>query len=327
MKAISMKKPGSSKELVLKDSGIPIPKQGELLVKVETAAVNRTDIVTRENQNFKEPYPIFGVEIAGTVVENQSTFTEFPKGTRVCGLVNRGGYAEYAVLPADRAILIPEHLDFTQAAGVPEVFLTAYQTLYWLGDLQEGQTVLIHAGASGVGTAAIQLAKQLTKATVIVTAGSVDKLAFCEELGADVVINYKTEDFSERVMEVTNQVGVDVILDFIGASYVEKNLKSIKVDGHWVLIGTLGGSVVEEFDLRSLMAKRITLVGTLLTPRSDAYKAKLTHEMMDKTLPYFESGAIKPIIDCVFPLEKAAAAHDYMEANKNIGKIILKVTE
>lgn len=183
--------------------------------------------------------------------------------------------------------------------------------------------MLIHAGASGVGTAAIQMAKQITRARVIVTAGSKEKLTFCKELGADQIINYKEEDFSKEVLIFTEQEGVNVILDFVGASYWKKNMASLKKDSRWILIGTLGGTVVKELNLLELLTKRVTLKGTLLTPRSDAYKAKLTKEFAEVVIPYLESGKIRPIVDCTFPLEDVAKAHRYMEANKNIGKIIL----
>lgn len=327
MRGISMRQPGSADVLTEIDVPRPVPKAGELLLKVHTAAVNRTDIMRRENTALQAPYPILGVEVAGEVIENASDRSEFSTGTRVYGLVNLGGYAEYAVIPADRAILLPDSLDYVSAAGIAEVFLTAYQTLYWLGKLQKNETVLIHAGASGVGTAAIQLAKHHSQARVIVTAGSAEKLDFCKTLGADEVINYKTQDFSEEVRKMTIGNGVDVILDFVGASYWEKNLASIAVDGRWVLIGTLGGTTVESLDLSVLLQKRIQLIGTLLTPRSDEYKAKLTQEFMENIDPYFESGVIRPIIDRTFPLAEVKEAHEYMEANKNVGKIILTVSE
>lgn len=325
MKAVSIKQPGGVEQMEIQERDKPIPKVGELLVEVHAAALNRTDIVTRSNPNLAEPYPVLGVEIAGVVVENRGNGEKYKTGTRVAGLVNHGGYAEYAVLPANRAILLPENMSFEQGAAIPEVFLTAYQTLYWLGELKTAETVLIHAGASGVGTAAIQMAKRLTQARVIVTAGSAEKLAVCQTLGADKTINYKEENFAEEVLDYTDQAGVDVILDFIGASYWENNLKSIKTDGRWVLIGTLGGATVKEVDLSALLAKRITLKATLLTPRSDEYKAELTQEFLKIALPYFKHDTIRPIVDTTFQLEEVVQAHQYMEANKNIGKIILKV--
>ncbi|MGX7394909.1 NAD(P)H-quinone oxidoreductase [Carnobacterium mobile] len=325
MKAVSIKQPGGVEQMEIQERDKPIPKVGELLVEVHAAALNRTDIVTRSNPSLAEPYPVLGVEIAGVVVENRGNGEKYKTGTRVAGLVNHGGYAEYAVLPANRAILLPENMSFEQGAAIPEVFLTAYQTLYWLGELKTTETVLIHAGASGVGTAAIQMAKHLTQARVIATAGSAEKLAVCQTLGADKTINYKEENFAEEVLNYTDQAGVDVILDFIGASYWENNLKSIKTDGRWVLIGTLGGATVKEVDLAALLAKRITLKATLLTPRSDEYKAELTQEFLKIALPYFKHDTIRPIVDTTFQLEEVIQAHQYMEANKNIGKIILKV--
>ncbi|MEY8446277.1 NAD(P)H-quinone oxidoreductase [Enterococcus ratti] len=326
MRAITIKHPGSAEVLQEINALKPKPEKGQLLIKVHAAAINRTDIMRRQATAQQPPYPILGVEVAGEVVESPCSEDHFIPGTRVCGLVNLGGYAEYAVMPADRAILLPDSLDYIEAAGLSEVFLTAYQTLYWLGKLQEGETVLIHAGASGVGTAAIQLAKQLSKAKVIVTAGSEEKLTFCQKLGADELINYKTQNFQEEVARITNGIGVNVILDFIGASYWEKNLASIAVDGRWVLIGMLGGTILPTMNLETLITKRIQLIGTLLTPRSDRYKAMLTQEFMKVVGPYLAKKQVKPIIDRTFSLDEVKKAHEYMEANKNIGKIILTLS-
>lgn len=322
MKAISLAHPGGSDMLRLVEMVTPQPQPHELLIEVKAAAVNRTDIMWRENRSLKPPYPILGVEVAGVVVASQDS--RFPEGSRVCGLVNLGGYAEYAVMPANRAIPIPENLSFIEAAGIPEVFLTAYQTLYWLGALKAGEQVLIHAGASGVGTAAIQLAKQ-TGAKVFVTAGSEEKLTFCRQLGADVTINYHEEDFALRIAEATQGAGVDVLLDLVGASYFEQNLASMALDGRWILIGMVGGTQVSHLDLGALISQRIQLIGTLLTPRSDTYKARLTQEFIQETLPLLAKGTVKPIIDRAFPLSEVQAAHQHMEANRNIGKIVLTI--
>lgn len=323
MKAITVKQPGGADQLQITEHPIPEPKDGEILIKVKAAAVNRTDIINRE-KNLYLDNPILGVEVAGTV-EKVGAGAEVEVGTSVMGLVNGGGYAEYVVMPADRAMLIPEHLSFEEAVAIPEVFLTAYQTLFWIGQLQANETVLIHAGGSGVGTAAIQLAKQLGKANVITTAGSEEKLEFCRSLGADVCINYKEKNFDEEILKITNNQGVDLILDFIGASYWNKNISSIKVDGRWVLIGILGGATIENVNLMDLLLKRIQLTGTLLTPRSDEYKVALTTEFYDKTKDLFANHKLRPIVDQVFPFEQIQQAHEHMENNKNIGKIILKV--
>ena len=323
MKAVSILHPGDSSQLIIQQREKPVPKSNELLIEVKAAALNRTDLLTRANSLLSAPYPILGVEVSGIVIENPGIDKRFEPGTRIAGLVNQGGYAQYAVLPADRAMILPDTIDFEQGAAIPEVFLTAYQTLYWLGELKPEETVLIHAGASGVGTAAIQMAKQITEARVIATAGSKEKLAICKELGANVTINYKVEDFSKIVLDDTHQEGVELILDFVGASYWEKNMKALKKDSRWILIGTLGGSIVKELNLLELLTKRVTVKGTLLTPRSDAYKAKLTQEFVKVVMPYLASGSIRPIIDTTFSLEEVAKAHRYMESNKNSGKIIL----
>ncbi|UZD47708.1 NAD(P)H-quinone oxidoreductase [Peribacillus frigoritolerans] len=326
MKAVVVKEPGGAEQLLFKDFSKPVPGKGEILIKVKASAINRTDIVSREGKSGYMANPILGIEVSGEVVETGEG-ANIQTGTRVMGLVNGGGYAQYALMPADRAMKIPDNLSFEEAAAIPEVFLTAYQTLFWLGELTDQETVLIHAGGSGVGTAAIQLAKKLTKAKIITTAGSKEKLDFCQSLGADICINYKEQSFDEEILKATNNQGVDVILDFIGASYWEKNLKSIKTDGRWVLIGILGGTVVEKVNLMELLLKRVQLKGTLLTPRSDEYKKELTEEFVKKAMPLFRKNQIKAIVDHVFPFEEVQRAHEHMEANKNVGKIILQVNE
>lgn len=323
MKAIIVKQPGGAEQLQVAEQPMPEPQVGQVLIKVKATAVNRTDIVNRESSSGYLDNPILGVEVAG-IVEKSGAGAEVEAGTRVMGLVNGDGYAEYVVMPAERAMVIPESLSFEEAAAIPEVFLTAYQTLFWLGKLRADETVLIHAGGSGVGTAAIQLAKQIG-AKVITTAGSREKLDFCHSLGADYGINYKEQQFDKEVLQATNNHGADLILDFIGASYWSKNLKSIKVDGRWVLIGVLGGAEVEKVNLMALMSKRIQLTGTLLTPRSDSYKANLTSDFASKFLEQFNTNKLKPIVDQVFPFDQVQQAHEHMEGNKNIGKIVLKV--
>lgn len=322
MKTIGIKQSGSSDQLSIIERDKPELGKGDLLIKVAAAGVNRTDILTRERETDEPENVRLGVEVAGTVVEAHSD-SPYSVGDRVMSLVNGGGYSEYVTIPSDRVMRIPDNLSFVEGAAISEVFATAYQTLFWIGRLEENETVLIHAGASGVGTAAIQLAKQLKNAKVFATAGSEEKLAFCRELGADVIINYKEESFDTVVLEKTNNRGVDLILDFVGASYWEKNLRSAAVDSRWVLIGTLGGSGVAGFEISDLMQKRIQMTGTGLTPRSDTYKADLSQELIQKTAHLFENGAIKPIIDTTFSFHEVKKAHDYMEANKNIGKIIL----
>ncbi|MFC4403041.1 NAD(P)H-quinone oxidoreductase [Gracilibacillus xinjiangensis] len=324
MKGIIAKEPGGREQLVYTEMPDPILNKGELLIEVHAAAVNRTDILNREGKTGYASNPIIGVEVAGVVTDTNGHHS-FSVGDRVMGLVNGGAYAEYVTMPANRAMKIPDNLDFTEAAAIPEVFLTAFQTLYWIGRLSDKESVLIHAGGSGVGTAAIQLAKVLSEAFVITTAGSDNKLNKCKELGADVLVNYKEQNFAEQVEKVTEGKGVSVILDFIGAQYWQGNLQSIAMDGRWVLIGVLGGSTVDKVRLMDLMAKRIQLTGTLLTPRSDQYKAELTTDFSNKTYELFKIGQLKPIVDTVFAIEEVQEAHKMMEENRNTGKIVLKV--
>lgn len=328
MKAWTIKKPGGIEQLTMIDTPIPEPAADELLIKVEATAINRLDILSRERKDQKEPYPILGVEVSGIVEKASPKYPEITEGTRVAGLVSEGSYAEYATMPANRAIILPESISLIDGAAIPEVFLTAYQTMYWLGELQRGETILIHAAGSGVGTAAIQLAsRKIGDAKVIATAGSERKLEMAKELGAEVTINYKKEDFAERVLEATDGKGADVILDFVGASYWEQNMKSAAIDARWIVIGMLGGDTIEEMSLGELMQKRISLKGTLLSPRSDEYKAKLAQEFSKRMIPFFEEDIIQPIIHSILSFEDLPEAHRQIEANENTGKVILQVAE
>ncbi len=326
MKAILVKEPGGIEQLTLTEVKQPKPQEGEVLVKVKASAVNRADIVKRVGKypNQAKENISLGLEVSGIVEEVGSNISKYKIGDEVCGLMAEGGYAEYAILREDIIIPKPDNLSFVEAAAIPEVFMTAYQTLFWLGKLKRGEHVLIHAGGSGVGTAAIQLAKQ-AGAIVTVTAGSQEKLEFCKTLGADTLINYKTETFSDVILEETKKRGVDLILDFIGASYWDMNMKSIAVDGRIVLIGLLGGARVENFNLNHILAKRIQVTGTLLNPRSDQYKADLVNDLVESSLELFKTGELKPIVDSTYELADVGKAHDYMQASKNIGKIVLTV--
>lgn len=325
MKVWTIQEPGSRDQLLQVDRPTPQPQEEEILVKVKAFGINRTDILTRMNTSLKLPYPVLGVELAGEVVENRSERGDLKMGTRVMGLVEQGSYSEYAVMPADYAMVIPESLSYEQAAAIPEVFLTAYQCIYWLGQLEKGQSILIHAGASGVGTAAIQLAKVMSQATVIATSSKSQKLEVIDGLGADLSVNYKEVDIAQAVFDRTNGRGVDVVLDFVGASYFKTNLKSIAIDGRWVLIGTLGGSQVKELELMDFMKKRIQLKATLLTPRPHAYKAQLRKEFEQNVLPLITQGHIKTLIYEVLDFNRLTQAHQMMEENENIGKIIVTI--
>jgi NADPH:quinone reductase len=239
----------------------------------------------------------------------------------VFGLVGGGGYAEKALLHYRMAMPIPTGWSFVQAAAVPEVFFTANETLFTLGQLARGETVLIHAGASGVGTAGIQMARHVG-ARVFVTAGSAEKIARTIELGAEAGINYKEEDFAARVQALTDKAGVDVVQDFIGAAYWQRNLQCLKVGGCLVLVGLMGGAKIEA-DLNTILRKRLHIIGSVMRSQSLAEKIAITQRFRDRWLPLLQSGAIRPVIDTSFPLAEAAAAHRYMEENRNVGKIML----
>lgn len=223
---------------------------------------------------------------------------------------------------------IPSNLSFEEAAAIPEVFSTAYQALFWLGDLKDNQSVLIHGGASGVGTAAIQLARKLRRdVTVVVTASNEQKLEACRQLGATELINYKTQpDFDKIIKQKLPGRGVDLIIDYIGGSYLERNIHALRVDGKMVLLGLLGGaSTPGSISLASILMKRLSIIGSTLRSRSLEYRSRLAQELTDNVLPLFEDKSIRPVVDKVFPWESVADAHNYMERNLNIGKIILKV--
>ncbi|OYD07365.1 NAD(P)H-quinone oxidoreductase [Paludifilum halophilum] len=327
MKAVLMDQQGGADQLRLGEAPAPKLTDDELLIRVKATALNRADIAQREGKYPPPPgaSPLLGLEMAGVVEEVGANCSGWSKGDPVFGLLPGGGYAEYAVIPGDMAMPIPEGLSFEEAAAIAEVFLTAYQTLFWLGSLEKDQRVLIHAGASGVGTAAIQLAKW-AGARVFVTAGSEKKLDVCRKLGADHGINYKEEAFDTEVKKATEGEGVDLILDFIGASYWEKNMASLGLDGTLVLISTLSGTRLDHFNLAPFLAKRIQVIGTTLRSRSLSYKIRLSQDFSRNALPLFEDGRLKPVVDRVFPMEEVQEAHRYMEANKNIGKIILRIT-
>lgn len=326
MKAWTIKEPGGIDQLVMVDRPIPEPTEDEILIKVEATAVNRLDIITRENKNLEKPYPILGVEVSGVVEKESPNYPNLKKGTRIAGITKRNAYAEYAVMHAGHAMVLPDSMSFVEGAAIPETFLTAYQTMFWLGELKPQQTILVHAAGSGVGTAAIQLAsRKITDANIIATAGRQHKLDMAKALGAQHVINYKKENFAEKVLEYTDGHGADVILDFIGASYYDKNLKAAAVDGRWIFIGTLGGAEVPQFSIGDIMGKRLSLKGTGLSPRSDEYKEKLSQEFAHRIMPFFDEDIIQPIIHSVLSFEDLPEAHRQMEADENTGKIVINV--
>ena len=326
MKAVLVKAPGGAEQLYLGDYPTPEPGEDELLVRVAATALNRADLMQREG---RYPPPegaseVLGLELAGAVEAMGAACQGWDVGDRVFGLLPGGGYAEHAVLHYQMAMPVPPEMSFEAAAAIPEVFLTAFQALYWMGGLEEGRRVLVHAGASGVGTAAIQLAKR-AGAHVYATA-SAPKHQRCLELGADLVINYKEEDFAHRIQEVTSGYGVDIILDIIGASYFKQNISVLALDGRFIILSLLGGRIVEDVDLASLLRKRAQVIATTLRNRSLAYKIALTEAFSKKWYSFFENEHLLPVIDSVYDWTDVQDAHRHMEANKNIGKIVLRVT-
>lgn len=327
MKAVIVKKPGGAEELEIRE--VPYPKSGEneILVKVHAAALNRADIMQRQG---KYPPPagasdILGLEIAGEVFSAGNKIKKWKRGDKVFGLLPGGGYAEFAVINEKMANPLPPNLSFEEAAAIPEVFLTAYQALYWHSRLQKGESILIHAGASGVGTAAIQMAK-IIRAEIYVTASS-EKHNMCLKLGAAAAIDYKNENFEERVMQLTNKKGVDVIIDFVAGPYFMQNLKSLAKDGRLIMLATLGGTKFENADLRLILAKRLTIIGSTLRSRTRDYQIKLNEEFIQFAYDKFKNGTLKPVVDKVFDWKDVKKAHQYMEQNKNIGKIVLRISD
>ena len=310
---------------------VPMPEPGpeDILVRVRASALNRADTLQRMGLYPAPPgdSEILGLELAGEVVRWGSSVSGFAEGQRVFGLVGGGGYAEYALIDHKMAMPIPEGWDFRQAAAVPEVFFTAHETLFVLGALAEGDAVLIHAGGSGVGTAAIQMCSH-AGARVFFTAGSPEKIQRAEALakGAQPVtgIDYKTHDFQQEVLKHTGQAGVDVILDFIGADYLSRNLASLRPGGRLIVAALMGGAQAE-LDLGPLLRKRLQIIGSVMRPRPLADKRAITGRFRQRWLPLLTGGTVQPIIDRAFPLAEARQAHEHMEANRNFGKIILEV--
>lgn len=325
MRAVLFKRPGPPEVLYLGEAPDLTPGPHELLVRVHASALNRADILQRQGKYPApaEDSPILGLEMAGEVVAAGTEVTKRKVGEQICGLVNGGGYAEYALIDESVALPLPPGVDLLAAAGIPEVYLTAYQSLHWIAGLQAGETVLIHAGASGVGTAAIQLVRA-REATALVTA-SAAKHELCYQLGAALAIDYRTEDFADRVLEHTQDRGVDIILDVVAADYFHRNIRALALDGRMVLLALLGGNQVDNVRLATIIAKRLQITGSTLRNRSMEYKRNLSQALYTDCWPLFADGRLRPVIDRVFPWTEVAEAHRYMESNQNQGKIILQI--
>lgn len=325
MRAIAITEPGGPEVLVAEDRPKPEPKPGEILVRVRAAGVNRPDCLQRQGHYPPPPGApeIPGLEIAGEVEATGEGVTGFAVGDAVCALVPGGGYAEYCVVDERTALPVPRGLTMAEAAGVPETFFTVWSNVFDRAGLKHGETFLVHGGTSGIGTTAIQLAKAFG-AKVFATAGSDEKCAAMRDLGADMAINYKEEDFVEVIRRETGKTGVDVILDMVGGDYANRNLKVAAVEGRIVQIAFLNGNKAE-IDLSQIMMKRLVFTGSTLRARDAAFKGEIAQALRRQVWPLLDDRAIAPVMDSIFPLEKAAAAHERMEDGGHIGKIVLEV--
>ena len=323
MIAIEIREPGEPDVLVPVERPIPVPAEGEVLIRVAAAGVNRPDVFQRRGRYAPPPgaSDTPGLEVSGTIETVGPGVTGVAAGDAVCALVSGGGYAEYCVAPAPQCLPVPRGMDVVTAAAIPETFFTVWTNVFQRGRLQPGESLLVHGGSSGIGTTAIQLAKA-RGARVFATAGSADKCAACERLGAERCVDYRTSDFVPVVRELTGGRGVDVVLDMVGGDYFARNLDVLAVEGRLVEIATLHG-VKAEVNLQAVMARRLTITGSTLRPRPIADKAAIASELRQHVWPLLEDGTVKPVIHARFPLRAAAEAHRVMESSVHTGKLLL----
>ena len=329
MRAAVVTEPGGPEVFEIRELEDPRPGPEEALVAVRATALNRADLMQRRGGYPAPPGTLDdvpGLEMAGEVAAVGERVTQWRAGDRVMALLGGGGYGSRVAAHERMLMAIPPDLEFEQAASIPEVFLTAFDAMVLQCELQPGESVLIHAVGSGVGTAAVQMAS-VAGCRSFGTASSEEKLRRAAELGLDVGINYGEQDFEEVVAEQTDGRGVDVILDVVGAPYWDRNLASLAVKGRMVIVGTMGGARVEQMNIGALMGKRLRVHGTVLRSRPLEEKAQLTQQFVQRLLPLFASGRLAPVVDRVFPLEEVAEAHRYMESNANFGKIVLRHEE
>ncbi|WP_298749896.1 NAD(P)H-quinone oxidoreductase [uncultured Serinicoccus sp.] len=327
MRAITIPEPGEADALVPADVPTPTAGEGEVLVDVVAAGVNRADVMQRKGAYPPPPgaSELPGLEVSGRIsaLGEGTEDAGWSVGDEVCALLAGGGYAETVAVPVGQLLPVPDGIPLEDAAALPEVACTVWSNLVMEAGLREGETVLLHGGSSGIGTMAIQVAKALG-AHVAVTAGSADKLAACRELGADVLVNYREQDFVEEVRAATDGRGADVILDVVGAKYLPDNVRALARDGRLVVIGLLGGRT-GELDLGALLAKRGRVQATSLRSRSPEGKAEIVAAVREHVWPWVAQGRVRPLVQSRHPLEEAAAAHREMEASQHIGKILLTV--
>lgn len=325
MQAIDPEAHGGPEVLRLVERPVPQPQSGEVLIRVAAAGVNRPDVLQRKGGYPPPPGApsIMGLEVSGTVVAVGESVEDTMIGQPVCALIAGGGYAEYAVAPAGQCLPVPHGLDMVHAAAIPETLFTVWTNLFERAFATEGDSVLVHGGTSGIGTMAIALG-QLFGMTIIVTAGSDAKCARALDLGAAHAINYKTEDFVERVKAITDSKGVTAVIDMVGGDYVPRNLQCLADDGRHVSIAVQGGPTAT-IPIFEIMRRRLTLTGSTLRPRDTAFKTLVADEIARTVWPHVEAGRLRPVIDKVFPLADAAAAHARMEEGDHVGKIVLTV--
>lgn len=326
MKVIEITQAGGPEVLVAVDRPMPVPGPGEVLLKVIAAGVNRPDALQRAG-NYPPPpgaSDIPGLEVVGEIVEGDAAAGGFAKGDKVCALLTGGGYAEYCLAPAQQCLPIPKGLSDIEAAGLPETYFTVWSNVFTRGQLAKGESLLVHGGASGIGTTAIQLAVAMGN-TVYATAGSDERVKAVEALGAAKGINYRQQDFVEEIRTLTQGKGVDVILDMVAGDYINRDLKCLADDGRIVIIALLGGTK-GTLDFNHILRRRLTVTGSTLRPRPVAFKAAIAQDLRRHVWPLLEAGTIKPIVHATFPLDQASKAHAMMEAGEQVGKIILTVS-
>lgn len=323
MRVIEIRQPGGPEVLTPAKRAVPKPGQGEVLIRVEAAGVNRPDVLQRQGAYAPPPgaSDLPGLEVAGEIVATGPQAERWKVGDRVTALVAGGGYAEYCAAPAMQCLPIPGKLSPVEAAALPETFFTVWTNVFERGRLKSGESFLVHGGSSGIGTTAIQLASHFG-ARVFTTAGSPDKCSKCKELGASIAIDYKTDDFVQVIERETAGKGVDVILDMVGGDYITRNLKCLAVEGRLVQIAFLKGAKAE-INFAGVMMKRQTITGSTLRPRSVAEKGAIARALEEKVWPLIAAGKVKPLIHATFPLDQAAEAHRLMESSAHLGKIVL----
>ena len=325
MRAIEITQPGNPDVLQPCERPMPVLKAGEVLIRVMAAGVNRPDVFQRLGQYPVPPgaSDLPGLEVAGEIVDGDLKDSGLKKGDLVCALVQGGGYAEYCAAPLEQCLPVPKGLSPLEAASLPETFFTVWSNVFQRAAIEPGESLLVQGGSSGIGVTAIQVAAALGH-RVFATAGSEDKCRACERLGAERAINYKTEDFSAVVKELTGGKGVDVVLDMVGGDYLKREIACLADDGRIVLIALLGGARTE-IDLGQVLRRRLTITGSTLRPRPVAFKAQIARELRERVWPLIEDGKIRPVIHQVFPLAQAAQAHALMESSAHVGKIMLDV--